>query len=130
MKEVVGFILYNLEGKILLQHRTDDAPTDASKWTIFGGGVKKGEDSLTAVKRESLEELEYMLGSPQLVYKKQLGNELVYIYIEVYDSKQELVLHEGRGMGWYSYEELNNLDLADYNLEILLNVQNELNRGK
>ena len=56
IREVVGVVLFNSNKQILLQHRTNNAPTDPSKWTIFGGGVEDKETPLEAVKRELLEE--------------------------------------------------------------------------
>lgn len=59
MQKSVGIVLYNSNGKMLLQHRTDDAPSDPSKWAIFGGGVESEELSEQAVVRETKEELNY-----------------------------------------------------------------------
>ncbi len=123
MKQVVGFILLDSENRILLQHRTNDAPTDASKWSIFGGGVEKGELPLKAVKRECLEELDYKLKNPKIIYKETIENELVYIYLEYYDSKKELELKEGQAMKWYTFDELKNTDLAKHTLEILTKIK-------
>ena len=65
-RNVSVLILYNNESKILLQHRTKDAPTFPDYWAFFGGGIEEGESAEQAVKRESLEELGYELTGPRL----------------------------------------------------------------
>ena len=124
--EVACIVLYTTQGKILLQHRTDDAPTDPSKWSLFGGRVEEGETPEAAVKRECYEELVYKLQSPRLVLTKELFARN-YTFIEAYDKKQELNLQEGQGMRWFSYDELNDLDLADNVLDMLLAIQKHIN---
>src|SRR5882672_6158392 len=77
-KNVSVLILYSNERKILLQHRTKDAPTFPDYWAFFGGGVEEGESAEQAVKRESLEELGYELAGPRLFTAQKFfykGNE-------------------------------------------------------
>ncbi len=57
-------ILYDDRGRMLLQHRTDDAPTFPGFWSFFGGGVEPGETLEEAAVREALEELSYTLKAP------------------------------------------------------------------
>lgn len=99
MKEAVGFIIYRFDGKILLQHRTDDAPKYLSLWGFFSGGVEKGESPLEAVKREALEELNYNLVTENFRFKKVLKDKTVYVFVEKFDENQKLILNEGQGMG-------------------------------
>ena len=58
VKEVSVLILYNTDGRLLLQHRTKDAPTFPDYWAFFGGGIEECESAEEAVRRESLEELD------------------------------------------------------------------------
>jgi len=44
-------------GNLLLQHRTDDAPTWPGYWGLFGGGREEGEDARAALVREIREEI-------------------------------------------------------------------------
>jgi 8-oxo-dGTP diphosphatase len=67
-RNVSVLILYDNDSKILLQHRTTDAPTFPDYWAFFGGGIEEGESAKQAVKRESLEELGYELTAPPVVH--------------------------------------------------------------
>lgn len=60
------------------------------------------------------------------MYQKELRNEEVYVYIEAYNPDKKLELNEGQGMGWYSYDELEGIDIAKYSLEILLDIKDNI----
>ena len=64
-RDVAVLILYDGDGRILLQHRTEDAPTFPDCWAFFGGGLEEGETPEQAVEREIIEELAYKLRSPR-----------------------------------------------------------------
>lgn len=61
VRETSLFTLSDAEGRILLQHRTDDAPVLAGMWGFFGGGVEGVETPEQALQREAREELEIEL---------------------------------------------------------------------
>lgn len=61
--QVALVFLVNLEGKVLAQHRTDDAPVEPGKWTIPGGGIEPGEEPIEAAHRELLEETGLKVGA-------------------------------------------------------------------
>ena len=42
-KQVSVLLLYDDQNRILLQHRTEDAPTFPTHWAFFGGGIEPGE---------------------------------------------------------------------------------------
>ena len=123
----VSILLYDLKHKFLLQQRTDDAPTNSSKWGFFGGSIEEKEEQLQAVKRETFEELQYTLKNPQLVHTctHDFGG-IVYVFMEKYDDTQTPVLHEGKSMGWFSVKDIKNLDMIPYQKDILLNVVGKL----
>ncbi|MDD5191608.1 MAG: NUDIX domain-containing protein [Candidatus Nanoarchaeia archaeon] len=126
MRKVALIVLFNKEKKILLQHRTDDAPINPSKWGFFGGKIKEDETPLEAVKRECLEELDYQLTGPKLVHKRKYGDCYSYIYVEAYNPKKELILREGQAMGWFSLPESKELDSNGHILEILYKIFDEI----
>ncbi len=119
-----AIILYNKDKKVLLQHRSDDAPTSPGKWCLFGGGIEKGENPLEAIKREGMEELEYPLKNPKfMVISKEKGG--TYIFVEEYDKSKKIVLKEGQGMGWFDLNEIKDLDLVPPLREILTEWRNK-----
>ena len=57
-RAVVHLIIFNSQGEMLIQQRSDNKKNWPSKWDIsVGGCVISGEDSLQAIIRESKEEL-------------------------------------------------------------------------
>jgi mutator protein MutT len=88
-RNVSVLILYKADGKILLQHRSKDAPTLPDHWSFFGGGVEEGESPEQAVRREAVEELGYQLASPRLFSVKQIAVEkrelTLHVFVERYD---------------------------------------------
>ena len=110
-------ILYDTEGRMLLQHRTKDAPTFPDYWAFFGGGVEEGETPEQAVRRESIEELGYQLRYPfKLVEKMFVHNGADYtmhVFTEHYDGSL-IVLGEGQGFGWYLPSETEPLLMNDH----------------
>jgi len=112
MKKTTGIILFDKNGKILLQHRTKDAPSSPGKWSIFGGAIEEGENPLKAVKRECFEEIEYKLKNPKLILKIIYNEKIAHIFIEEYDTNKKLVLNEGDDMGWFNFKEIKKLDAS------------------
>jgi 8-oxo-dGTP diphosphatase len=66
MRDVVGAILFNDAGEVLLQQR-DDRPDlrYPGYWTFFGGAVEAGEQPDVAILRELQEELELVDLAPR-----------------------------------------------------------------
>jgi 8-oxo-dGTP diphosphatase len=121
-RNVSVLILHDDQGKILLQHRTKDAPTFPDYWAFFGGGVEEGESSEQAVKRESLEELGYVLTTPRLFTAQKFiheGNEYTkHVFVERYNGKA-LTLGEGQGMGWFRPDETGHLLINDHDRSVI-----------
>jgi 8-oxo-dGTP diphosphatase len=123
-KILANIILYDGNNRVLLQHRTSDAPTYQNEYAIFGGSIEEGEDPVEAVKRECLEELEYTLDDPKLFIditcnSRYGGKRHKYVYIEKYDKRKKPVLHEGKGTKWISSKDLNNVQIVDHDLIVL-----------
>jgi 8-oxo-dGTP diphosphatase len=121
-RNVSVLILYDNDSKILLQHRTTDAPTFPDYWAFFGGGIEEGESAEQAVKRESLEELGYELTAPRLFTAQTFfykGNEYTkHVFVEQYNGKA-LTLGEGQAMGWFLAAETRDLMMNDHDRSII-----------
>ena len=89
---VVHVLIFNTEGKLLLQKRSLNKDVAPGKWdTSVGGHINLGEDPLRAAKREMEEELGISLGEPRFLYSYIHSNsyetELVYTYTCFYEGE-------------------------------------------
>jgi 8-oxo-dGTP diphosphatase len=129
-RNVSVLILYDHERRILLQHRTDDAPIFPNHWAFFGGGIEEGESPEQAVKREGLEELGYAVTAATLLAVQRFfhnGNEYIkHVFVEKYDGSA-LILGEGQGMGWFLPAETGALLMVDHDRSIVDAMTNVLN---
>ena len=120
--KLAALILYDDEGRLLLQHRTDDAPTFPSHWSFFGGGVEPGETPEEAVRREAMEELAYDPQDARLWITQSFTDQgrsyTQYVFIERYDGS-ELILGEGQAMGWFRVYETKDLLMSRHARETL-----------
>jgi 8-oxo-dGTP diphosphatase len=122
--EVVVLLLYDADGRVLLQKRSDDAPYLPGTWAFFGGSVETGESLQGAALRESLEELNY---APQQLQSFSGGSFLregaevrLHVFHQQFTgSKKDLQLLEGQDWGWFSRSELAPRDLHPRDLAIL-----------
>lgn len=106
--------------RFLFQHRTDDAVHDPGKWGLFGGHLDDDDTPsdavktpLETVKREIMEELGYELRDPESFFVWRNDEVEASIFMEKYDDAKPLFQHEGKGMGWYTFEEALQLDFGD-----------------
>jgi mutator protein MutT len=122
-RNVSIIILYNQDKKILLQHRAEDAKRLPGYWGFFGGGIEASETPEQAVKRETLEELNYSLKNPKLLMKQNFSwqneNNEKYVFIEEYDPSKKLTLGEGQNFGWFHLSEIDSLKIVDHDMEVL-----------
>lgn len=112
----VGVILH-VEGGVLLQRRTADATTYASKWNMFGGGIERGEDPLEAAVREIEEELGLLLKADDLELIGTMRMSVAAPLLHYYSAPltvplQQLRLGEGSGFALLQLEDLILLDLT------------------
>jgi 8-oxo-dGTP pyrophosphatase MutT (NUDIX family) len=131
VRDVSLFILYTAMGKILLQHRSKDAPRLPNYWAFFGGGVEEGESPTRALEREVLEELSYQVQRPYFLMAQTIRDEqdenTKYVFIEKYED-QPLQLGEGQAMGWFSLDETLGLKMIDHDRVVVEQIRDYLDQ--
>jgi len=118
MNASVKGIIYNCDGKLLMQQRdlSADIPFPGY-WTLFGGQVEENESLEEALQRELLEEIGCMPGEieDQLFQWKWEGDWAStmnhYFPIKCTIETSSLQLNEGNALAWFSLDELINKPL-------------------
>lgn len=123
-------MLYDKDGKVLLQHRSKNAKRLPNYLGAFGGGIEKNETPEEGLRRELLEEIEYMVKSPILLSVDkwlQEDTEMTgYNFIERYDDTQQIVQHEGQGYGWFTISDALQLKMIKQRRDALLKLKDYL----
>jgi 8-oxo-dGTP diphosphatase len=121
VRHVVGAILLNDQGEVLLQQR-DHKPglRYPGYWTLFGGAVEDGETPDDAIVRELWEELELQL--PLMFWKHYdcpartvpgILTTVNHLYVgQMKRPLETLTLHEGQAMAYFSEVQSAQLTLA------------------
>nr|WP_269091222.1 serine hydrolase [Actinopolymorpha cephalotaxi] len=123
--EVALVILTDRCGRTVMQHRTDDAPTDPGRWTVPGGMIEPGEDPEAAVHRELLEETGLRCATLSLVrvIERQFhGPRSVryHVFAGTTDATDDdIVLGEGQAMVFVARDEIGRKDLSPIAREVL-----------
>lgn len=101
------------DGRFLLQHRTDDAPTWAGFWGLFGGGLEPGERPKEALVRELQEEIGLDVSGARAVGAiRAAPDHIIYVfYLQVEMSPGRLrrlrrAQTEGQGLGFFRSSDL------------------------
>ncbi|MFC3194429.1 8-oxo-dGTP diphosphatase MutT [Marinicella sediminis] len=119
--QVVVLILENQSGNYLITQRKKTAHL-GGYWEFPGGKVEPGESFLTALRRESQEELAYQPHDPSLLlhldhsYPEQHVS--LYFYHQL-DPSAKVIANEQQAMRWVSLKELHNTQLPPANLPVL-----------
>jgi 8-oxo-dGTP diphosphatase len=107
-------------GRVLLQHRTDDAPSYPGHWGMFGGSGEPEDDGdpLRTLRREVQEELGLALDPDQIVpLWDDMTSRGSHRYVFLYpwpDPQYPFAQTEGQGRGWFTAEQaLDTLTLTD-----------------
>ena len=118
MKYGSAIIIKNNEGKILLQHRDSNAPTDKNKWAMWGGGKENNETAIETAIRELQEELDIEVLEDQLsLFKKFIvsidgvNQKEVSVFILQDMGQFEYELHEGDELKFFAPEGIEDLSL-------------------
>jgi len=128
-RNVAIIILYDQDKKILLQHRAEDAERLPGYWAFFGGGIEADETPEQAVKRETLEELNYTLKNPRLIMKQDFLSKdettEKHVFVEEFDPSKKITLGEGQNFGWFHLSEISGLKIIDHDIEVLKYIKDK-----
>ncbi len=108
---VVRLYLFNKEGKILLQRRSEKSDIEAGKWDAsVAGHVQYGENLEEALKRECLEEINYTIDKFDLVhswlYNSPQSRSMMFVYIGVIDHKPTANIKEVEEVDFFYLKEI------------------------
>jgi len=98
LHRVVHVLVFDPDGRLILQKRSLDKDVAPGKWdTSVGGHVNAGETLAEALHREMKEELGIEAQDPEFLYSyihsNEYESELVYTYRIIYDG--EIRFHKG-----------------------------------
>ena len=128
----VIIILRDDLGRILLQLRDEKPLRYPNYWAFFGGGIEENETPKEALKREAKEELgiddiEGFSFFKKYELKDNKGPLKEYVFIisiRVPIPKLKLELGEGRGLAFFSCEEIKKLKVPDFERPIFKDLCN------
>ncbi|MDP2628852.1 MAG: NUDIX domain-containing protein [Nanoarchaeota archaeon] len=118
-KKYSGFIITSDSGKVLLQHRDNNAPISPNCWAVFGGKMKNSETPLEAVNREAKEELGIIADFKFLIkvkYEENDGLHEVNIFTAKLKYPLEILkkqLAEGDNVELFSQDDLKKINLSE-----------------
>ena len=120
-KQGAGIIIQNSSGEVLLMLRDDDPSIRyPNYWYVLGGRAKEGEVPEETIKREMMEELELELKNISLFKKYDFSEETQWIFYTRLDLNPENInLHEGQKIKYFSWEEIKNMKLGFHDNSIL-----------
>lgn len=107
--QAVGAVIISPSNKVLMLLRNEQSPV----WAFPGGGVDEGEDLVTALKREILEELcilptQYFLTSSNPAYTDTMTNSFPYHNFLVKSPNEFMpkLNHEHLRYAWFGKDEI------------------------
>lgn len=127
IKETVAVILYNKERKILLHLRDNKKGIYMpGMWALFGGGVKSGESSYDAARREINEEIGYNLKKLKLFKEYCLDDRQISVFYSPipFIDESRIQLKEGRDAKLFSPKEIKELYSEGKTNYIIMNIIN------
>lgn len=119
--EIVCIVLFDENGDMLLQQRTNDDTYNPKNWALFGGGMNSGETKEAALRRETFEELGYTLTSPEHVtthpYNAPNKKGMKHVFIERFNPEKKIQLGEGKGYAWFNSDQIKHLKMLPTDIE-------------
>ncbi len=127
MRKCSALVATDREGKFLLQHRTEDAPTWPGRWGLFGGGQEPGESPMETLVREVEEEIGVdASGARELctVLLEEEGLVMSVFHMVVTETREDLLsrLGEGQGLGFYSLSEYESMSSVPCDIAVVRDV--------
>ena len=112
---VVGVLIINNKNEILLQKRSRFKKINPNKWGICGGKVNLNEDTVTAILRETVEEIGINLNKDDLKILTKISENgtyytTYYIRQDVNISECIIQKEELEELRYFKIEDLKNLD--------------------
>ncbi len=109
-----SIIFYNSSHQVLLVLR-DDIPSIScpGMWDLPGGHLEENETAEECIVREMLEEIEINVEGCRLFRVYEFSDRTEYVFFKQADfDLQDIVLHEGQMLKWFSQAEAEQEDLA------------------
>lgn len=124
MKQSVGSIITNSQGKYLLQMRDGaEGICNPLKWNFFGGGLEDGEDPVAGAVRENGEEIGLAADAADFEFLGEFSpkeNSVVYVVRYMKPVEWENVrLGEGAGAGYFTKEEMEKIDITEATKQLI-----------
>lgn len=123
-KQNAVFVPYRISAsgipEFFLQLRDGNARVHANMYSLFGGGIDAGENAHDAVLRETFEELEYRPVHLEFFSHFETASTRFYVFIEKVetDFESHVVVHEGLGGAFFSFEELKKQVCSPISLDV------------
>lgn len=121
-----NIIIFNKEGKILMQKREENKKILPGYWALFGGKLENNENKFDGIIREIKEELDINIQNPKFEFSQRYefknyskGKWHIFSYNINNDEIKKLKLKEGENMEWFFPKEIDGLKITKDLLEVI-----------
>ncbi len=134
MRRSSGLVAADAFGSLLLQHRTEDAPTWPGYWCLFGGEREEGEDPKQTLVREIREELGIDASPAIFAGTVEAPGVMLDVFFMRLGPEQSMphVLAagqtEGQGLGFFPFEAVRRLKVVPHDVDAMLMALRSLDR--
>jgi len=109
-----------------LQQQANDGQDNSSRWTFIEDEIQENEIPIHSIKRICQEKLNYELNNQVFIEKIQAKDREIYCYSEEFRFSKKIILNDGKGYGWFSYNEAQNLKLTPGTFQILTIIKDKI----